>query len=281
MIYLFIDVGNNKDIILMDIRKKLVGFYSTSGDYLNFIKSHQKSHLKYYLPFVEKYVVKGARVLELGIGLGLAAFLLSQRGYEVVGLDISSLFVKEASSYAGSYLRILLGDVLNLPFLDGSFDAVTSLYLLEHVPDVEGALSEMMRVLKKGGLLLIKSPNLLSPYTSFIKFFSILLGSGRISPLWGATRLSSLQVLARNSYYSLQKSISSKPQFIYREPDLNIMESDADSVCFLNQMDLRNFFCQRGLPILNLTWGRNRWRRLLSSLVPGFAPSVGLVVKKV
>ena len=281
MTYLFIDVGSSKDIILMEIRKELARFYSTSEDYLNFIKSHQKSHLKYYLPFVEKYVAKGVRVLKLGIGPGLAALLLSQRGYEVVGLDISSLFVKEASSYTGSHLRILLGDALNLPFFDGSFDAVTSLYFLEHVPDVERALSEMIRVLRKGGLLLIRSPNLLSPYTSFIEFFSILVGPGQRSSLWGATRLNSLRVLARNCYYSLKKSISSKPQFIYREPDLNTMESDADSVCLLNQMDLRNFFCQRGLPILNLTWGRNRWRRLLSSLVPGFAPSVGLVVKKV
>jgi len=265
----------------MGVRKELARFYSTSSDYLNFIKSHQESHLRSYLPFVERYVAKGARVLELGVGPGSAAFLLSQRGYEVVGLDISSLFVKEISSHTGSHLKIVLGDVLDLPFSGSSFDAVTSLYFLEHVTDVERALLEMMRVLRKGGLLLIKSPNLLSPYTSFIKFFSILVASGSRSSLWGETRLSSLRILVRNCYYSLKKCLSSKPNFIYRAPDLNVMESDADSVYLLNQMDLRNFFCQRGFPILNLTWSRNRWRRLLSSLVPSFAPSVGLVVKKV
>ncbi len=265
----------------MEIRKELARFYSGSEDYLNFIKSHQESHLRVYLPFVERYVAKGARVLKLGIGPGLAAQRLSQRGYEVVGLDISIRFVKEISSHTGPHFRIVVGDVLDLPFPDASFDAVTSLYLLEHVTDVERALLEMMRVLRKGGLLLVKSPNLFSPYTSFIKFFSILIASRKRSSLWGGTRLSSLRILVRNCHYSLKKSISSTPNFIYREPEFNLLESDADSVCFLNQMDLRNFFSRRGFPVLNLTWGRNRWRRLLSSLVPSFAPSIGLVVKKI
>jgi len=265
----------------MGIRKELARFYSTSSDYLNFIKSDQKSHLKSYLPFVEKYVARGAGVLELGAGPGLSSFLLSQRGYKVVGVDISRLFLKEVSSQMSSNLKIVAGDVLELPFSGSSFDAVTSLYLLEHVTDVERALLEMMRVLRKGGVLLIKSPNLLSPYTSFIKFFSVLVASGGRSSLWGRTRLSSLRVLLRNCYYSLKKSISSKPNFIYREPDLNVMESDADSVCLLNQMDLRNFFRQRRFPILNLVWGRSRWTRLLSRVFAPLAPSVGFVVRKI
>ena len=281
MIYLFIDTGSTKRIVLMEIRKELARFYSTSSDYRDFLKSHEKSHLRSYLPFVERYVAKGARVLELGVGAGLSSFSLSQRGYKVVGVDISRLFLKEVSSQITSNLKIVVGDVLELPFSSSLFDAVICLYLLEHVTDVETALLEMMRVLRKGGLLLIKSPNLLSPYTSFIKFFSILVVLSKRSSLWGETRLSSLRVLVRNCYYSFKKSISSKPNFIYREPDLNLPESDADSVCFLNQMDLRNFFSRRGFPVLNLTWGRNRWRRLLSSLVPSFAPSIGLVVKKI
>ncbi len=265
----------------MGSRKELVRFYRTSEDYLNSLKSHQESHLRNYLPFVERYVPKGARVLKLGIGSGLSALSLSQRGYEVVGIDISLRFLKEISSHTGPHFRIVEADVLDLPFSDASFDAVTSLYLLEHITDVERALLEMMRVLRKGGLLLIKSPNLLSPYTSFIKFFNILIGFRRRSSLWGVTRLSSLRILVRNCYYSFKKSISSKPNFIYREPELNFLESDADSVCFLNQMDLRNFFSRRGFPVLNLTWGRSWWRRLLSSLAPSFAPSIGLVVKKI
>jgi len=265
----------------METRKELARFYSTSSDYLSFIKSDQKFHLRSYLPFVERYVAKGAGVLELGAGSGLSSFFLSQRGYKVVGVDISTLFLKEVSSEISSNLKIVAGDVLELPFSNSSFDAVTSLYFLEHVTDVERALLEMVRVLRKGGLLLIKSPNLLSPYTSLIRFFSISTGSGGRSSLWGRTGLSSLRVLVRNCCYSLKKSISSKPNFVYREPDLNIMESDADSVCLLNQMDLRNFFRQRGFPILNLTWGRTRWTRLLAQAFPLLVPSIGLVVRKV
>lgn len=93
----------------MGSRKELVRFYRTSEDYLNFLKSHQESHLKSYIPFIERYVPKGARVLKLGIGPGLAALFLSQRGYEVVGIDISIRFLKEISAHTGPHFRIVGG----------------------------------------------------------------------------------------------------------------------------------------------------------------------------
>jgi len=263
------------------MREKLKDFYSTSREYVDFIKSHQERHAKVYLPFVEHYVPRGARILKLAVGPGLAAHLLSQHGYEVVGIDISMLLVKETKSYAGSHVRVVVGDVLDLPFSDAAFDAVSSLYFLEHVVDVEKALSEMVRVLKQRGLLLIKSPNLVSPYTSFIKLVGILAGSHPKSSLWGETWQRAVWILIRNWYYCMRKSISSKPHFIYRQPELDVMESDADSVYLLSQMDLRNFFRKRHFPILNLTWGRNRCARLLSRAFAPLAPSVGFVVRKI
>jgi len=264
----------------MDIREELRNFYSYSLDYLTRLKFQDKFSASRYVSFMRKYAWKGAKILDVGCGIGLSTFLLAQEDYKVIGVDISSLLIKEAMSRSNPNVKFIVGDVLNLPFSNSSFDVVTSYYLLEHIPDVERALSEMVRVLKKGGLLLIRSPNLLSPYTSLLKFLNILIGRKRSSSLWGKTTLESSQILLRNSYYSLRKIVKVKTNFIYRQPELNVRENDADSVCLLNQMDLKNFFKRKGFKLLNVVWARSRWRRLLSWIFSDFAPSIGFVVRK-
>ncbi len=51
------------------------------------------------------------------------------------------------------------GDIMDIPFKDERFDVITSLEVLEHVPDIQKALSETRRVLKKGGLFVMSTPN--------------------------------------------------------------------------------------------------------------------------
>ena len=53
--------------------------------------------------------------------------------------------------------------MLELPFQNETFDVVCSNELIEHVPDVETALAEMIRVTRKGGRIIICGPNLCSP----------------------------------------------------------------------------------------------------------------------
>jgi SAM-dependent methyltransferase len=63
-------------------------------------------------------------------------------------------------------VEFVAGDATALPFGDGSFDAVTLLDVLEHIPDDAAAAAEALRVVRPGGWVLVSSPNLRwrSPY---------------------------------------------------------------------------------------------------------------------
>jgi SAM-dependent methyltransferase len=91
------------------------------------------------------------RVLEVGGGEGeLAERIQDELGAEVVGVDQSAAMV-EAQRSKGIDARV--GDVQQLPFTDGEFDAALAAWMLYHVPDLDRGLAELARVLKPGGVL--------------------------------------------------------------------------------------------------------------------------------
>lgn len=95
--------------------------------------------------------VAPARVLEVGPGKGELAERISQDlDAEVVAVDQSERMV-ELTSARG--VEAIVGDVQDLPFDDGSFDAAVAAWMLYHVPDVDLAISELARVLRPGGRL--------------------------------------------------------------------------------------------------------------------------------
>jgi len=95
-------------------------------------------------------VAPGAAVLEIGCrDGGLRRFLPADIRYQ--GMDIAPEFAAP---------DILVRDVSDgLPFPDASYDHVFCLEVLEHVPDPFGALTEIRRVLRPGGVLTLSVPN--------------------------------------------------------------------------------------------------------------------------
>ena len=103
--------------------------------------------------------VRGMRALDLATGTGDIALELAAQGAEVVGLDITHRMIelarrKRAERMTLGSVRFLVGDMLALPFPNGSFDVVTIGYGLRNVPDLGTALDEVARVLKPGGRVL-------------------------------------------------------------------------------------------------------------------------------
>lgn len=103
-------------------------------------------------------VPRGASVLDAGCGVGDMLHLLRDE-YRVVGVDASETAVTYCRS-RGLGDSVAHGNILALPFGDGTFDAVLSLDVLYHqwVPDDLQSLKELRRVLKPGGKLLIQVP---------------------------------------------------------------------------------------------------------------------------
>lgn len=90
-------------------------------------------------------------ILEVGCGTGHFTRWLAERGFRVVGLDLSPVMLAQAERYNG--LRYVQGDALALPFDDCSFDIVALITTLEFVADPRRALNEAVRVARNGLLL--------------------------------------------------------------------------------------------------------------------------------
>ena len=108
--------------------------------------------------WVSKYC-KGLDVLDIPCGMGWGTSLL-KRARSVVGVDIDSDAVAEARRRYGRRATFLVGDMRNLEFKSNSFDVVSCLEGIEHVPADVAKLfvMEAVRVLRPTGLLFLSSP---------------------------------------------------------------------------------------------------------------------------
>ncbi|HEY2987930.1 MAG TPA: methyltransferase domain-containing protein [Candidatus Binatia bacterium] len=99
-------------------------------------------------------VKDGERLLDVGCGTGSLAFVaaaLNPRS-EIVGIDRSESFIEyDRAQTSEPRLRFEVGDALSLPYTDGSFDKSLSLLVVQFIPDVRRAVSEMRRVTRQGG----------------------------------------------------------------------------------------------------------------------------------
>jgi ubiquinone/menaquinone biosynthesis C-methylase UbiE len=98
-------------------------------------------------------------VLDIPCGMGWGTSLI-QGAKKVVGVDISEVAVAEASRRYGKSATFKVGDMGKLDFEDRSFDVVSCLEGIEHVPVEIGKkfLDESERILRPGGILLLSSP---------------------------------------------------------------------------------------------------------------------------
>lgn len=106
--------------------------------------------------------LRGQRVLEIGCGNGAFALHLSRKGASVVGIDFSAVAIRRASArrrVGEESVRFAVGSASALPFAPGSFDLCFSCECLEHVPDPGAVASEMHRVLRPGGTLVLTTEN--------------------------------------------------------------------------------------------------------------------------
>jgi demethylmenaquinone methyltransferase / 2-methoxy-6-polyprenyl-1,4-benzoquinol methylase len=129
---------------------------------------------------VEAVVQPGARVLDACCGTGDLAIAAEREGGIVTGLDFSSEMLVRARRKSDT-IEWVQGDVLALPYEDGSFDAVTVGFGVRNVADLGAGLRELRRVLRPGGRLAILE---ITQPRGFLKpFFSLWFD--RIVPLLG------------------------------------------------------------------------------------------------
>jgi 2-polyprenyl-3-methyl-5-hydroxy-6-metoxy-1,4-benzoquinol methylase len=105
--------------------------------------------------------VRGARVLEAGSGEGYGAGILARVARRVIALDYDQATARHAAA-AYPDVAVVRGNLVQLPFASGSFDAVVNLQVIEHLWDQELFIAEVARVLRPAGALVISTPNRLT-----------------------------------------------------------------------------------------------------------------------
>ena len=105
-----------------------------------------------------KKLPEKAAVLDLACGTGDLTKALSEKGYQVTGLDISSEMMaigREKCRYLSPKPNFVLGSAEQIPFPDDTFDAVTIAFGLRNFDHRARCLAEIRRVLKPGGQLAV------------------------------------------------------------------------------------------------------------------------------
>jgi len=104
---------------------------------------------------VGKYAAEGSRVLDAGVGLGRVLGPLSN--LQRFGVDISIEYLRVARSNG---FEVAFSKLEELPYRDELFDTVVACDVLEHVIDLHACCTQIVRVLKRGGSLIIRVPYL-------------------------------------------------------------------------------------------------------------------------
>lgn len=104
-------------------------------------------------------------ILDAGCGTGIFTLSILSSGSKVMGLDLSLPMLKRAENkFKGYPLKLVLADMLKLPFSESFFDKAVSITALEFIEDGKAAVGELFRVTKRGGRVVVATLNSLSPW---------------------------------------------------------------------------------------------------------------------
>jgi SAM-dependent methyltransferase len=95
--------------------------------------------------------------IEVGVGTGILALALHERGIPMTGIDLSGPMLAKLADKAGGRppFPLVRGDVRRMPFADGAFGAAIARWVFHLVPAWESAVGELARVVRPGGTVLV------------------------------------------------------------------------------------------------------------------------------
>lgn len=156
-----------EELNIMNIENSIMatkqGFENSfsSGDFYN-KQTQDEQHLKNILDFLP--INADMKILDLGTGSGYLSFPIAKKysNISVIGLDIVEKALEvnrfRAKEEQIRNISFITYNGIEFPFSDSEFDMVISRYALHHFPDIQKSISEVSRVLKRGGFLFVSDP---------------------------------------------------------------------------------------------------------------------------
>ena len=209
--------------------------------------------------FVERFRLQNAAVLDVGSGTGYLQDVVTN----YTGLDIAAAASKHY------HKRFVAGTATAMPFRDNEFDAVWSIWVLEHIPNPEAALTEIRRVVKPGGLLFLLPAWDCKPWAAHgyeARPYSDLDLRGKLIKASIPARRSEAFWLITDLPNRLLRAAFSGPgptRLHYRRLEPNYAEywqADSDAVNDLDEVEMAMWFESRGDECLSCLPGG--WRYL-------------------
>lgn len=146
--------GNTCGDSVARLKERLISFWNSQQHYWDGI-SDEISADSPHRARAAAFVPAGSRVLDVACGSAANAQWLRE-GRVYIGCDISRLGLQRVQQVG---LTLVCADAESLPFVDGSFDAVISTFALEHSVRPVKMLSEMCRVVRPGGRIVLLGPS--------------------------------------------------------------------------------------------------------------------------
>jgi SAM-dependent methyltransferase len=249
-------------------------FYRSSAEYGRMLEDQDQRVFEPYVELFSSHVPTGARVVDVGCGVGTSTRLLRAAGFHAVGTDISERFLPAEEGF-----RVVDFEAAEeIPA--ESYDAAGALNVLEHAERPQRLLTEMVRVVRPGGYVIVLSPNLTSPLVGL----RILADHIRRAPPYLGIRSprEALALIVVNLARSIAASLG-RDAFARRSPrlDAGIVGYDVDAVYWTNAVEVRRLLERIGCrTVVYQGAGRTRAARLVARRLPSLAGRLRLVVQK-
>ena len=144
------------EIIKMENNIYYNNYYNEISIEYNNIRLDEKRLMDYVINILNKHIkCENAKILDIGCGTGKYGELMKKNGYKVIGIDRSKNQIQQAKQLIEAYIA----NATKLPFEDNYFDSCTMIMMLQQLTkeDRIEAFKEVYRVLKKDGVLIIKT----------------------------------------------------------------------------------------------------------------------------
>lgn len=178
----------------------------------------------------------GARVLDVGCGVGQVVARLQEAGFEAHGVDVSEPSIARARQFCQ---RCMVYDGKRLPYPDAHFAAAGALNVLEHVEQAEEFIQDIVRVVEPGGKVVISSPNFMR-VLGFRDYHPHMRGLRHKWRNWNRLMAKRRQMRTKPSAVRFDRMVP-----IVKEP----FEPDDDAIIATNALEIAFFLEQAGCEV--------------------------------